>query len=561
MKFFNNNHRMKNQNGLATMIALVMMILLTMIGISALMVADDEISIASNESGEMAAFYAAEAGLEAAAASIQSQYESTGAPPTTMPSGSETLGHSVVAYNTVDNGAAVTRPLTLGTLAGLNAIIKTYTITSTGTNQTNESQIQLEQDFECALVPIFQFAVFYGNDLEIAPGPDMTLIGRVHSNGNLWLQAGSNLYMESFVTCSGDLIHGRKGPGSVDNGDVWIKDTEGNYQNMKNADGTFLQSSTTGWYDTASSRWDGRVQDAAFGQEDLNLPLANSTGDPHKLIERTVDLDGDANPDSYETKADLKIINGAVLAKIGTVWTDITSLLPSGTVTQNKFYDHRENDTVYSTDVDMQKLSGSTYFPSNGVVYASDRRAGTFNGLRLVNGSSVGQPVSVFSENPMYVKGDFNNVNKQPVALCADAVTFLSNNWVDSNSYSGNLGDRVATDTECNASVMTGNVETTSSDYNGGLENLPRFLEDWSAAPKKTFTFKGSLVNLWNSVQAIGDWSYGSPKYTAPIRNWAYDTDLDDPTKLPPETPKALVFHRTGWRQQYVGYASSHDST
>ena len=542
------NRILKDTRGLATFIALMIMIMLMMVGVAALKLADDEINIAGNELNEMSSFYAAEAGLERACASIQAQYEATGAPPTTLPSGNETLDDCIFAYNTTDNGAATQRTLALGTLAGLHALVKTYTVTSMGISQVDNSQITLNQAFECALIPLFQFAVFYGNDLEMAPGNDMTLIGRVHSNGSLWLQAGTSLYMESYVTCSGNLLHGRKGPGTVDNGGVYVKNAGGVYQNMKNTDGSFLESTDSHWYDSASSRWSGRVQDAAFGQTELNLPL-NSAGDPHKIIERA-----SGNSDSYENLASLKIIKGAAYYQIGSSWTNITALLPAGTISANSFYDKREGTYVNSTDIDISKLKTSIYYPSGGVIYASDQRSGTYNALRIVGGSDLGAPLSIFSENPMYVKGDFNTVTKQPAALAADAVTFLSNNWSDARSHPDTaLSKRQATQTTCNASIMTGNVNTTSSNYNGGLENLPRFLEDWKYANIK-FIFSGSLVNLWNSQQATSPWSYGG-YYTAPVREWSYDTALDDPTKLPPKTPVIRVFQRPRWQQAQVGYA------
>jgi hypothetical protein len=542
MKIFS---RLRAENGMATFIALMVMLMMTVMGLAVLKLAEDEISIAGNEMNEMSAFYASEAGLERAAAAIQNQYNVTGAPPTVLPAGNESINSDVIAtYTTTDLGAAVQRTLTQGSLAGLKARVKTYRIKSIGTSLVDGGQIRLSQDFECALIPLFQFAVFYDNDLEIAPGPDMNLSGRIHTNGNLWLQAGGKLYIDSYVTAAGDLLHGRKGTGGVSDGDVFIKDMAGNYQNMKNADGTFLSSASTNWYDSAVSRWSGRVRDAAFGQEKMNLPLSNS-GDPHKIIER-----GSGNPDSYEHKAGLKIIDGDAYALFGGVWSNVTALLPAGTITTKSFEDGREGKTVNAIEVNMSLLKSSSYFPDNGVIYASDQRVGTFNALRLTDGADVGKPVSIYSENPMYVKGDFNSVNKQPVSLAADAVTFLSNNWDD--MLSGALkSDRIASQTICNASVLTGNTNTTSSNYNGGLENLPRFLEEWS---NKKFTWRGSMVNLWNSQQAVGDW--GGSYYTPPIRDWAYDTDLDDPAKMPPGTPCVRIFMRTGWKQLDVGYAS-----
>lgn len=536
-KFYN------SQAGMATFIALMVMLMLTIIGAAALKLADDELNIAGNEMNELTSFYAAEAGLEMASASIQAQYVSTGNPPATMPSGSSNLNsNATVAYVTTDQGAAIQRTLTLGTLAGLHALVKSYQIESIGTSLIDGSQTRLTQEFEAATVPIFQFAVFYNNDLEIAPGPDMTLMGRVHTNGNLWLQCNSTLRMDSYVTSAQNILYGRKGAEPLAVGDVLIKDTDGNYQNMKNTDGSFLQSTDADWYDTASSRWGGRVQDAAFGQTSLSLPLTNS-GDPHKILERA-----SGNSDSYENKADLKIIDGSVYSLVSSTWVNITSLLPYGTVSQKTFFDAREGTAVTATEVNMAMLKTSGYYPGGGVIYASDHRAGTFNALRLVNGSDLGTPLSVYSENPLYVQGNFNSVNKQPVALAGDAVTFLSNNWADSNSTLSKY-QRHATQTTVNASILTGNTNTTSSNYNGGLENLPRFLETWSGVK---FTWRGSMINLWNSIQADGNWG---TYYDPPIRDWAYDTDLDDPGKLPPETPCLRIFQRTNWKQEDVGYA------
>jgi hypothetical protein len=538
----------KNEKGMVTFVAVMMMVMLTMIGIAAIKLANDEVSIAGNEMNETIAFYAAEAGLEQAAAAVQSHYTSTGTAPTTLPSGSRILNGCAAAYTTSLDGGIQNRPLTEGTLAGLNAQIQDFEIRSTALSMIDKSQVTLSEVFECALVPLFQFAVFYGNDLEIAPGADMTLIGRVHSNGNLWLQAGTNLYMDSYVTCSGDLRHGRKGPEAVATGDILIKDTDGNYQNMKNSDGTFLTSASANWYDSAYSRWGGRIQDEAFGQEELNLPL--STGDdPHKLIERAT-----GNPDSYENFATLRIINGVAEAKVGAVWVNVSGLLPAGTVTSTTFTDLHEGTTVNSTDVDISKLKTSAYYPANGVLYMSDSRSG-FNGSRLTNASDLGSGLTVVSENPLYIKGHYNTVTKKPAALMGDGITFLSGNWNDANSALG-INSRVACSTKVNASIMTGNTNTTSTNYNGGLENLPRFLEKWTG---KDFVFSGSLVNLWNSQQATGLWSYGS-YYTAPVRKWSYDSDLDNPANHPPKTPTVQVFLRTGWKQESLEYVTAAES-
>ena len=535
---------------MATFIALVMVAMLTMIGLAALSTSDDEVKISGNDLHETQAFYAAESGLQVASAHLQKEYEETGAPPLVMPEGNDSINSCSVKYGSVDAGPAEVRELTTGSLAGLHGLVKTFNLSSTAINASQRAQVTLNEQFETALVPIFQFAVFYGNDLEIAPGADMTLVGRVHSNGNLWVQANSSLKMDSYVTASGKILHGRKGPEPVSSGDVLIKDATGAYASMKLGSG-WLDANNAKWYDSSVARWDGRVKDSAHGQGKLNLPLAPSAGgDPHKLIERE-----SGNPDSYEAKSTLKFIDGKAFRKVGGSWSDVTATfmtLGIMAVADNKFKDQRENKKVDVTELDIKKLQDNGYAPSNGVIYFSDKTAGKdYPALRLKNGSTLGSGLTIASENPIYTVGDYNSVNKQPASLMADAVTFLSSSWNDVYGDSSK-SKRIAVATKVNASYLTGNVNTTATTYNGGFENLPRFLETWTG---KNFTWSGSAVNLWNSKQAIGTWN--GTYYNPPNRIWSYDVDLDDPNKLPPETPAVRVFQRTGWQQQDVGYAAN----
>lgn len=536
-----------NQRGMASLIALIMVAMLTLLGLAALSTSDDEVNIAGNELQEMRSFYAAEAGIEAGAAALQDEYDSTGVPPVIMPSGTMSMNHCEVGYVTQDDGAPQQRVLTKGTLAGLHSLVKSFTITSVAESDIENARMILQEQFEAALVPIFQFAVFYGNDLEIAPGPDMTLLGRVHSNGNLWLQANSSLMMDSYVTASGNIIHGRKGPGAVGSGDVLIKDEDGNYVSMQ-IGSDWLDSDHGHWYDSSLARWGGRVQDSTHGQQELNLPLT-AAGDPHKMIER-----GDANPDSYEHLSSLKIIDDTAWAQVGGLWVDVTQpMVDSGVLVPSapdQFFDGREGEWVDCTELDMGRLYEAGFAPDNGVLYFSNQSS-DWPALRLNNGDTLGSGLTIASENPVYTNGDYNSINKKPASIMADAVTFLSNSW-ESNNYDTasdqSKNNRQASATTVNCSYLTGNVETTPSNYNGGFENLPRFLEVWSG---DDFTWMGSAVNLWYSQQADGNWS-GS-YYSPPNRVWSYDPDLDDPNKLPPETPTVRVFQRVGWRQSYVG--------
>ncbi len=547
--------KIKSERGMAALVALLLVGMLTIIGLAALSTSNDEVQVTGNQLQETQAFYAAESGLDASVATLEAHYDTANSTPTVMPSGQQDLNNCSVTYNTVDNGAPSFKVLNFGSLSGLHALVKSFSLVATGAGQAHDASVTLRETFQVSLVPLFQFAVFYGNDLEIAPGPDMNLIGRVHSNGNLYIQSDNNLTLNSYLTASGNIIHGRKGPGGTGTGDVEIKNGSGTLESMKNTDGTWLDSNYPKWYDSAIARWNGRVEDKSMGVLPMNLPLTSS-GDPHKIIEPAAG----GNADSYENQATLKFINNKAYQLQSGSWTDVTADMTAKgiiTYTPNKFTDGREGKVVDVTDLDVTKLQSNGYWPSNDIIYFSQTvTAGAdFPALRLTNGATLAAPLTVASANPVYTLGDYNSNNKKAAAILADAFTILSNAWGSGNyDTKGALAqsNRPGSNTTVNVAYATGNVNTTSTTYNGGFENLVRFLENWSG---KTLTWAGSGICLWNSKQAVGTWN--GNYYTPPSRNWQYDTAFDDPNNLPPGTPTVRTFQRVGWSQDNVGYAGN----
>src|ERR1051325_12000397 len=67
----------------------------------------------------------------------------------------------------------------------------------------------VQQDIQLAVVPVFQFTIFYNMDMEICPGPNMTIKGRVHSNGNLYSQPQAQLTFMGDVTSALQIIAGK----------------------------------------------------------------------------------------------------------------------------------------------------------------------------------------------------------------------------------------------------------------------------------------------------------------------------------------------------------------
>ena len=115
--------------------------------------------------------------------------------------------------------------------------------------------------------------------------------------------------------------------------------------------------------------------------------------------------------------------------------------------------------------------------------------------------------------------------------------------WSDANAGSS-LSSRIAANTTVNSAFLAGIVASNGSYYSGGVENFPRFLEDWS---NRTFTYNGSMVVMYPSKYATGFWGGNNNTYSPPNRNWAFDLNFMDATKLPPGTPQVSAMVRAGW--------------
>jgi len=532
-----------NEKGVALLTVLAIVLLLTFIGTVTVMTSKTELDISGVDRTEKSAFYAAEAGLEKAIGAIMYEYENYGQPPDPLPSGQFDLSGYTVTYSATDHGAPQIDYLTHGAYKGLYALIKSFTVDSDATGGAYAARAEVTQDVEDALIPLFQFAVFYEDDLEIAPGPYMTLGGRVHTNMDMYLQADNSLSIDSYTTAAGNIHHGRHPDSgkSTSYGNVLIMDAVEEYEDMRNGDGSWLDSDDEAWVFSSLQRWDGRVEDSAHGITELYLPVVTA-GEPIDLIKR-----GDGNPDSFEHKADLKIIDGDVYWKNEeNEWQDVTvTFEDDGILSYGSFFNYREGKWIASYDINISELNDSGYFPDNGILYAAHTNDNN-GAIRLVDGEELAGPLTVATENPLYTWGDYNNVNKKPAALLTDAYNVLSNSWLDYRS-TGSLSLRTASNTTVNACFMTGNVPSQSNHYSGGLENLPRFLEKWTG---KTFYYRGSMVDLWESDQANGIWYYGGYFYTAPNRDWGFDDMYLDPTQLPPGTPQVNAIQRGEWNHQ-----------
>jgi hypothetical protein len=260
--------------------------------------------------------------------------------------------------------------------------------------------------------------------------------------------------------------------------------------------------------------------------------------------------------------------------------------LPSGLVTAHpsgNLYDQRRGAWIKTSDIDIGKLKQLIENPDpnhsgkhignfdpatdwNGVVYIESMNTSN-TGVRLLNGGSIPSRgpeigLTVATNNALYVQGNFNadgvipatqelirlpeSTSEPPAALVADAITILSNAWNDANSDKA-ISNRVAADTEIAAAFLTGIVPTNKGNnnrYSGGVENLPRFLENWSG---KKLGYRGSMVVLFESEIATEPWPSTGGVYNPPNRIWGFNKLFQEGV-YPPGTPNTRTYRRTAFR-------------
>jgi hypothetical protein len=483
--------------------------------------------------------------------------------------------------------------------AGIQTLVTGYEIASTVEVEGYRARAHRIVNVEAT--PIFQFAVFYNDDLEIFPGANMTIGGRVHTNADMYLGSGATLTMDTnYVRAIGEMYRRRKDDPSASQGTVNIRRWVENpfdaaepveYEEMLNkakmlaagaaTDSGFDSAFTAGWDDNDDGDFEDSDDFLPWSPGALDLwsqpaayPGSGSTvlSGVHGTTEAVPpdvksigmfeeadggDYDWDAGTGTYIEVAagsgtfDKGYYHGAADLAIVTLpdgtWTatnaagdDVSASLASA-VTVTKLLDTRQSDgkgvKIPVTEIDVQLLNASGVFPKNGLLYAASYGAAegtSAKGVVLKHGSELIAPLTVVTQDPVYVQGDYNTVDKKGAAVIADAVNLLSKAWTGAKTTAGLTA---AKETTYNLAFITGNNATVGSQYNGGLENLPRFHENWSGIK---CNLNGSFVNAWSSAHATAPWVYGGNRYTAPDRRFTYDEAFNTVANLPPFTPMAV---------------------
>ncbi len=249
-----NNEKNAGQNGSAIVVALLIMVLL--LGFVALAVSrtSNETVASANDAAETKAFEAAQASLEIMTHNFDKIFDYKLNPDsadlarikTQYPDGftneyqfSQNIQQTQTAQQVVMTGQQ---------FQGLNALRDEWQIDSIATDQFDGVEVALRRRFFNNRIPIFQFGIFYEDDLEFHPGPRFDFGGRVHSNRHLFLKANS-LYFSSKVTSTGeiftDVMRNGDSTGSYVN-NIRIKNAAGSYVALNYDMGSVLNSVSNG---------------------------------------------------------------------------------------------------------------------------------------------------------------------------------------------------------------------------------------------------------------------------------------------------------------------------
>ncbi len=265
------------------------------------------------------------------------------------------------------------------------------------------------------------------------------------------------------------------------------------------------------------------------------------------------------------------------------------------------FYNHREEKWMLLLNINVRDLirwnqqNGEPFFDTDDsseggiVIFATvvgpdSGRANNY-GVRVFGSADIPLPggigasadptgVTVASDQAIYVVGNFNRgpaaggPARQPASLIGDSVNVLSERYWRNNAncphqfcrdgqsvQSLSHADRDAQNTWINAAFLGGVENTKTGDYNGGLENYPRFHEDWTGT---TLTYQGAFVSLGTPEHVVGDWcgtggssSSGCNIYNPPARAWNFDPGFNNAANLPPLTPRFVYVQQVLFTEDF----------
>lgn len=379
--------------------------------------------------------------------------------------------------------------------------------------------IRLSRTVQVELVPVYQYAIFYENTLELDAGQRIDVVGKVHANGDFYLTTSSEAWYHKAITVANRFYAGIYAPSngrgntSSNNINVTTNNGAGGWERVQGTEASstqWLDSRYGNWASEALDKFNGYIKDRTHGVMPVQLPLPSEYS-PRVIIEPADANDSPAVANQkFANFAALKITGDPRNASSITVRDAAGNIVPKtyvdagGTtrtwVTTTSIYNGREMKMVDIIDVDAGRLREAVNLGridiGNGVVYVqptqptgstanSRQSAARLSNARLLP-SDPYDSFSFVSNAPVYTKGDVNKPanasDRKMVLIAGDSINVLSNNFKDTDydagstnvpansafpiasTSTGNNGPNVgALPTETNAIFMGGNTPSDGS--------------------------------------------------------------------------------------------------
>lgn len=355
--------RRRNEEGAAMAMAIIMVAILAVISLTALAFASSEARIAGSELQRTQTFYATAASIEKLTNEFSNIFRrkmrptsadlsqiSSNVSPDLVAEGftfTQTLEEDTAKLAEMQSKQGLPSNvyprvnIPEGPFAGLYSTIVPYKIAAVGTYKTG-TQIKLEREFNNYLIPLFQFGIFSNEDIDLSPGLQMTLNGRVHSNQNIF--AVQNIKFLNRVTMAGELVREANVAGTsnanagrdnvyievnglnvqIDKGSVEANGSSVGGPNIVGAGpkdrGHFpgrpngvvnpnWESNSVLSADGSPGRFGGKILTGSTGATQLKLPLQLGGSSASELIKRALPSDDEIMRASrFDAKAQIRIL-------------------------------------------------------------------------------------------------------------------------------------------------------------------------------------------------------------------------------------------------------------
>lgn len=345
-----------SERGAALVTSILILGMLGAITVTVLAVVSKESKIAGSDLKRTQTFYAAAAGIEKMTTDFSALFQITSRPTTTQLHAIENawpqelqaegynfdqlIGLDGNALNSmrqtqgITNGSYPRVTIPGGPFNGLSASVAPYILNSRAFS-ADGTEVALTRQMNNYLIPIFQFGMFSNEDIELHPGAPFSFNGRVHANGNIYVNG--IVTFQSKVTTANELIYDvvrngvvRTGANvAVQVGTVRVPLTMGSMVGGPNIVGSlagdrgYFPDSANGvinaFWDsnskigpasaTTPNQFAGQVQTRSTGATALVLPMQLTGSSTREIIKRRTPSDPQIVRDSrYHSKAQIRIL-------------------------------------------------------------------------------------------------------------------------------------------------------------------------------------------------------------------------------------------------------------